>query len=168
LSILNRLKLKALFFVVGENCRKNPSLVKDILSEGHTIGNHTFNHKIILHLTKTELDAEINNLNELFLDKFNYQIKYFRPPHGRFNLSLSKYLLSKNMENVMWSLLTFDYKNNSGLVKFAVEKYLTNKSIIVLHDSIKSKQIIKESIEFIYEHVNQKGYEFGEAAECLK
>ena len=67
----------------------------------------------------------------------------------------------------MWSLLTYDYKNNLSIVKFAVEKYLKHKSIIVLHDSNKSKNIITDSISIIADEVNRKNYQFGEAGECL-
>ncbi len=61
----------------------------------------------------------------------------------------------------MWSLLTYDYKNDLNLVKFAVKNYLRKDSIIVLHDSLKSKDIILDSIKFIAEEVNNKNYEFG-------
>ncbi len=67
----------------------------------------------------------------------------------------------------MWSLLTYDYKNDISIVKFAVEKYLKQNSIIVLHDSNKSKEIINDSISFIADEVRKKNYQFGEANECL-
>jgi hypothetical protein len=67
----------------------------------------------------------------------------------------------------MWSLLTEDYKNNFETVKFAVKNYLKENSIIVLHDSVKSKNIIKDSINFILDKASEKGYTFGEPAECL-
>jgi len=72
------------------------------------------------------------------------------------------------MKNVMWSLLTYDYKNDLSIVKYSVKKYLRKNSIIVLHDSLKSKDIICDSIKFIAEEAAQKGFEFGEPEECLK
>ena len=68
----------------------------------------------------------------------------------------------------MWSLLTYDFQGDLGRVKLAVKKYLRKDSIIVLHDSIKSVNIIQDSIKIILDTANQKGYEIGEPEECLK
>ncbi len=67
----------------------------------------------------------------------------------------------------MWSLLTYDYKNDFSITKFAIEKYLQKNSIIVLHDSNKSKNIILNSISLITENALKKNYQFGRAEECL-
>ncbi len=168
LNALERHEIKAMFFCVGNNIEKEPELVKEILSRGHEIGNHTYNHKIITKLSAAEIDAEIDPVSRLMEDKFNYKIKYFRPPHGKFGISTKRILAGKNLTNVMWSLLTQDYNNDFKVVKFAVTKYLERDSIIVLHDSLKSKDIILDSINFIVDYANGAGFEFGEPLECLK
>lgn len=167
LSSLSQQKIKALFFCVGNNIEQNPSLVKEILDEGHLIGNHTFNHKRLTRISNDEAIKEIGLVNDLLKEKFNYEVKYFRPPYGRFTISTGKILREKNLECVMWSLLTEDYKNSFETVKFAVKKFLKNNSIIVLHDNLKSKDIIKDSINFIVDEVYKKEYTFGESVECL-
>jgi peptidoglycan/xylan/chitin deacetylase (PgdA/CDA1 family) len=167
LARLEKHKIKALFFVVGGNCERNPSLINEILSQGHTIGNHTFHHLKPSDLSAEELRLEIDMLNNLILTNNNYQIKYFRPPHGRFSLNLAGELKKRGMKNVMWSLLTFDYKNDYKLVKFTVQNYLSKDSIVVLHDSIKSKDIITDSIDLVCERCGEIGGRFGEAEECL-
>lgn len=168
LSTLADKKIKAAFFCVGNNVNNHPELVNRILAEGHLIGNHTFNHKRLTQISNREAEVEIDLFNNLIKDKFGYDVKYFRPPHGRFTLSTSKIMKEKNLKCVMWSLLTYDYKNDFDVVKFAVSKYLTENSVIVLHDSIKSKNIIKDSINFIADEAAKKGYSFGEPAKCLK
>jgi peptidoglycan-N-acetylglucosamine deacetylase len=166
LKTLSNFKIKAVFFCVGNNILKNSSLASEILKEGHFIGNHTFNHS---KLTSPGFDdyAEIDRFNELVKDKLGFEVKYFRPPHGRFNLFTGKLLNNKKLTNVMWSLLTYDFKGNSSLVKYSITKYLKKNSIIVLHDSLKSKDIISDSISFIADEVSGKGFKFGEPAECL-
>ena len=106
-------------------------------------------------------------LDRTVSEKFNIKLKFFRSPHGKFQLSTSSMLNKYNLKNVMWSLLTYDYKNDISIVKFAVEKYLNHNSIIVLHDSNKSKNIIADSISIIAEEVRKRNYQFGEADECL-
>ncbi len=168
LDELETSKVKTIFFCVGNNIIKNPELVNEILDRGHEIGNHTMNHKLITNLSAQEFSFELDTFNQLMKERFNYSVKYFRPPHGRFDLITSKKLKERNLINVMWSLLTRDYKNDFNLVKFAVDNYLKKNSIIVLHDSLKSKNIILDSIKYTLERVNKNGFEIGEPAECLK
>jgi len=167
LKKLNDEKIKALFFCVGNNVQKYPELVNQIKAEGHSFGNHTFDHKILNQISIEEKVQQIFSVNNLFQDKFNIKLKYFRPPHGKFQLSTDRLLKKFELKNVMWSLLTYDYKNDLSIVKFAVEKYLKQNSIIVLHDSNKSKEIINDSISFIADEVRKNNYQFGEANECL-
>ncbi|OGU34803.1 MAG: hypothetical protein A2068_00140 [Ignavibacteria bacterium GWB2_35_6b] len=168
LEELNNQKIKAVFFCVGNNIHKYPELAKDILANGHLIANHTYNHKIITKLPGAFAEVEIKRFNEIAEDILRFTPKYFRPPHGRFNFKTQKLMRQFKMKNVMWSLLTYDYKNDLSIVKYSVKKYLRKNSIIVLHDSLKSKDIICDSIKFIAEEAAQKGFEFGEPEECLK
>ena len=167
LKKLSEEKIKALFLCVGENVQKYPELIKQIKDEGHSFGNHTFNHKILSKISNEEKDYQISTVNKIFLENFGVKLKYFRPSHGRFQLSTSSLMKKHQLKNIMWSLLTYDYKNDLSIVKFAVEKYLTPDSIIVLHDSNKSKNIISDSISFIADEVEKRNYQFGEAEECL-
>jgi peptidoglycan/xylan/chitin deacetylase (PgdA/CDA1 family) len=167
LKKLSEEKIKALFFCVGENVQKYPELVKEILKEGHSFGNHTLNHKILNKISDEEKDYQISSVNKIFRDQFDIKLKYFRPAHGKFQLSTQSLVKKHNLKNIMWSLLTYDYKNDLSIVKFAIEKYLKPNSIIVLHDSNKSKNIISDSISLIADEVRKRNYQFGEAEECL-
>jgi peptidoglycan/xylan/chitin deacetylase (PgdA/CDA1 family) len=160
-------KIKAIFFCVGENVQKYPDLVQHIKDAGHTFGNHTFNHKILNKISNDEKDVQISLVNKMFEDQFDIKLRFFRPSHGRFQLSTSSLMRKHQLKNVMWSLLTYDYKNDLSIIKFAVDKYLNHNSIIVLHDSNKSKNIISDSISFIADKVRKRSYQFGEADECL-
>ncbi len=166
LKKLEEYNIKGLFFCVGSNVRKYPSLVQEIINEGHTIGNHTYNHT---NLTSPDFNpiVEIDGLNRFVYDKFGFEIRYFRPPHGRFNLYTNKILKERNMVNVMWSLLTYDFKGDLSKVKMSVSWCLHNNSIIVLHDNLKSGNILSESIDYITREVERKGFSFGEPVECL-
>jgi peptidoglycan/xylan/chitin deacetylase (PgdA/CDA1 family) len=169
-TILKKLsdeKIKALFFCVGDNVQKYPELVQQIKEEGHRFGNHTLNHKVLTKISAEEKDYQVSSVNKIFIEKFNLELKYFRPAHGKFQLSTQSLLKKHNLKNIMWSLLAYDYKNDLSIVKFAVEKYLKQNSIIVLHDSNKSKKIISDSISIIAEEVSKRNFQFGEAEECL-
>jgi peptidoglycan/xylan/chitin deacetylase (PgdA/CDA1 family) len=152
---------------VGNNIEKNPSLAQEIIGEGHTIGNHTYNHKQIHKLSKTERLDEINKCSEIIKDKLTYEVKYFRPPHGRFNFNLSNELGEMNLQNIMWSMLTYDYKNKFSTVKKSAQ-YLEKNSIIVLHDNKKSQPIIIDSIKYLVDEIHKRNFKIGTPEECLK
>ena len=168
--ILEQLKLhsiKAIFFCVGENVERNPELSKRIIEDGHTIANHTISHKDINFFNKN-VNYQIESCSKIIEEVVGEKPRYFRPPHGQIGLKTEKFMSKNNLINVMWSLLTYDYKNDFNIVKFAVDKYLMNNSIIVLHDSLKSKEIIGKSIDYIVEKSKQNGFEIGEPSACLK
>jgi len=168
LGILSRHNIKAAFFCVGENVHRHPGLYRDMINEGHLVCNHTFNHKPLTRLSRTEASAQVEKFNNFIKSDFGGDVLYFRPPHGRFNLSTPSLMKEMNLKNVMWSLLTYDFRNDLNVVKFAVNNYLEENSIIVLHDSLRSKDIIDESIDYIVEESSRKGFQIGVPAECLK
>ncbi|NLT52330.1 MAG: polysaccharide deacetylase family protein [Ignavibacteria bacterium] len=168
LKYLSENKIKSIFFCVGNNLEENISLAKEILSEGHLIGNHMPLHQIITGMKTSEIIKNIKEVNETAREKLNYEIKYFRPPHGKFDLRTSKILKEFGMTNVMWSLITWDFRNDIKLVKNASGRFLKQDSIVVFHDSIKSSEIIIESLEFLLETAEKRNYGIGVPEECLK
>ncbi|HEY6437051.1 MAG TPA: polysaccharide deacetylase family protein [Ignavibacteriaceae bacterium] len=168
LNILKANNIKAVFFCVGNNIKNHPELAEIILEDGHTIANHTMNHKLLTSMSREESIEEISLFNNLMKEKFNYRVKYFRPPHGRFNLKTNGILNELNLKCVMWNLLTYDFENNLSKVKYSIENYLNKNSIIVFHDSIKCSDIIEETLNYTIEKVWKKGFVFGEPEDCLK
>ncbi|MGE5681312.1 MAG: polysaccharide deacetylase family protein [Bacillota bacterium] len=168
LKLLDEYHIKAAFFCVGNNILKNPGLANEIIKSGHEIGNHTFNHKRLTAINISIVEKEIRDCSEIISKSTGKAVKHFRPPHGRFDLRIAKFLKKERLSNVMWSLLTFDYKNQINIVKFALKKYLKTDSIIVFHDSLKSKDIIIDSLKACIDEVYKKEFEFGVPEECLK
>lgn len=168
LNKLNEYNIKSVFFCVGENIKKYPNLIEKILSEGHSIGNHTFTHKRLTSLNENIIQNEIELFQKEIFNIFGYEAKYFRPPHGRLNNKILSIAKKLDLQTMMWSLLTYDYKNDLNILKFAVKNYIRKNSIIVLHDSLKSCKIILDSIDFIYEEIRKRNYKTGNIEECLK
>ncbi len=168
LDLLNYYGLKAVFFVVGENVMKYPEQLKQIVEAGHSLGNHTFNHKVITRLSEIEFNQQVEATNKIVEDVAGIQLNYFRPPKGRLSFLLSRKLKSFGLTNIMWNLLTYDYKNDLNIVKFALQKYLKRNSILIMHDNVKNLEIIEDSIRFAVKTAENKSLQFGEPSECLK
>lgn len=153
---------KATFFCVGDNVRKNPAVFKNIIDEGHRIGNHTFNH---LDGWKTKDSEYIDNISKC-RDSFtkhveNQPLNLFRPPYGKIKKSQAK-LLKKEFEIVMWDVLSgdFDKTINKEMCLCKTIKATYRGSIVIFHDSIKAEENLRFVLPRFLSHFTEAGYIF--------
>lgn len=155
LEILRNYGVKATFFMVGDNVRKYPEVFEMVKSDGHRLGNHTFNHLGgIKHSTK---DYVLN------IHKANTYIHsdLFRPPHGWLR-HRQYYFLKRHYKLVMWDLVTRDYSKrlNADDVFENVRRYARPGSIITFHDSLRSVPKLWSALPRSIEWLLAEGYEF--------
>ena len=163
LEILEKYDAKATFFCVGENIKKYPHIYQEIKDRNHSIGNHTFNH---LEGWKTPTNKYIKNTlkADSYLqdttDKNNK--KLFRPPHGRIRPNQARILRKKGYKIIMWDVLSGDFDqglSKESCLKHTI-KHISNGSIVVFHDSVKSFKNLDYVLPKVLEHFKQKGYRF--------
>jgi peptidoglycan/xylan/chitin deacetylase (PgdA/CDA1 family) len=148
--VLNKLSdygAKATFFCLGKNVKENPELFERIKAEGHSVGNHTFDH---LNGWKSKTDDYIESIRKC---ESVFSSHLFRPPYGRIKPSQIKFLKEK-YKIVMWSALSMDYDpmvSSEKSIEISL-KDLTSGSIIVLHDSLKAKAKMLEILEELLKH----------------
>jgi peptidoglycan/xylan/chitin deacetylase (PgdA/CDA1 family) len=167
LTALNKFGIKALFFCVGNNLDRYGSLPGEILSEGHELGNHTFNHRKLSFIGSHLASEEIEKTNKVAFDKYGQRLRFFRPPYGKFDHMTHRIVKKNGLHMVLWSLLTYDWQNSLSVVKKGIENNLKGNSIVCLHDNTKSKNVLTDSIELICEKAALNNYQFGTAETCL-
>ncbi len=155
LETLREYNIKATFFCVGDNVRKYPELFADILSEGHSVGNHTFNHIQAFKVSSQHYFNNINKGDQLINSNL------FRPPHGQLR-KIHAMILRRTRRIIMWDVVTRDYskKLTAQDVFENVRKYARNGSIIVFHDSLKSIDKLKTALPQSIEWLKSQGYSF--------
>jgi len=153
LDVLADYNSKATFFCVGENVKKHGSIFQRIINEGHTIGNHTFNHINGWH---TDNAVYMQNIAEC--DKY-MDTNLFRPPYGKMKPSQSS-LIKSEKTVVMWDVLSGDFDRH-----LSKEKCLLNVldnyhkgSVIVFHDNVKAEEKLKYVLPAFLNHLAEKGY----------
>lgn len=161
LAELARYNAKATFFVIGDNVRKYPEILKGVKEAGHAIGNHTFNH---LNGWKTPRATYLENAEkgqQAIVDCLGEATKLFRPPYGRIRPKDAS-TLSKDYKVVMWHIIAGDF-----VKKYSPERVLSNVidksgpgSIVVLHDSLKCETNLRYALPKILAHFAAKGYRF--------
>jgi peptidoglycan/xylan/chitin deacetylase (PgdA/CDA1 family) len=155
-------KAKGTFFCVGENLERHPEIARRALAQGHTLGNHTYNH---LKAWKTDSERYLLNVKkcadtlEPLLDP--QQKPLFRPPYGQISPGKIK-LLHPDYRIIMWDLLTCDYDAAlSPAMCLAKSLELTRPgSIVVFHDSLKARRNLEYVLPRYLSHFAAEGYKF--------
>lgn len=160
LEELEKNGFKATFFCIGENIDKHPEIFKKVISEGHAIGNHTFNH---LNGWKTATEDYIENVakcEEVIQKSIDYNLKskIFRPPYGKLKTAQSKAIQKLGYKIIMWDVLSADFDTAISKEK-CLDNVLSNVtpgSIIVFHDSVKAfknlEYVLPKTLAFLKEN----------------
>lgn len=155
LSILEKLNIKATFFLIGREIEKHPSLTKSIIEKGHIIGNHSFSH-LDGYMTRNKI-----YYNDIFKNEIKINnLKLYRPPFGRMSLP-QIWFLRKKFKIIMWDIFSWDFiKNNSLNMKNNVINNIEKGSIIVFHNNTKSFSNLSKKLEETLIEIQNKGYNF--------
>lgn len=167
LSQLKTYSAKATFFCIGDNVRKYPKIFQKVIDEGHSIGNHTFNHlkgwetSNIIYLKNVAMCAsEISVQCSVNSQQPQKNCQLFRPPYGKIKPSQSKQLRKLGYKIVMWDVLSEDFDTSIAPEKCLenVLKNVTSGSIIVFHDSIKAFPNLKFVLPRTLQFLKEKGF----------
>ncbi len=155
LDVLQQYGAKATFFCVGHNVQKHPDIYARILAEGHSTGNHTFNH---LNGWKTDTTTYLDNVQKCaeWVDS-----PLFRPPYGRITRTQRR-SLSQQYRLIMWDVLSGDFSANISpeQCRDGVIRHARSGSIIVFHDNIKATKNLHFALPAVLEHFLDKGFTF--------
>lgn len=99
LEVLKQNNVKACFFITAHYVNTSSDLVQKMIDEGHTIGNHTVNHKSMPSLTVEQIKDEVMKLHTGVYEKFGYEMKYIRPPKGEYSEQSVAYCNSLRLYN---------------------------------------------------------------------
>lgn len=161
LEELNKFKAEATFFCVGNNIAENQDVFEDIITEGHTVGNHTFDH---LNGWNTKSLDYIENIektqNLINSHKTHNSTPLFRPPFGKITPAQSKRVQKEGFQIIMWDVLSRDFDSSISKEKCLqnVLKNMNPGSIIVFHDSLKAEKTLRYILPKVLEYIRDKNW----------
>ena len=128
--------VKATFFLIGENAKNNPDLVKREAEEGHLIGNHTYHHVEITRVPDETAQEEILMPNEVITGITGEEVSYMRPPFGGWQKNLDRKM---DVMPVLWTIDPLDWTtDNEDEIINKVVTQAGEDDIILLHDCYES------------------------------
>ena len=136
LDVLGDSGVKATFFVVGDKVDKHPEVVRRIAADGHGLGNHTFQHREIVGMSRAEVDVELARGRQSIRDACGVDTWLFRPPRGRLDLSSLRAATGLGYHVVHWTRTYSDYQCDGlqALLGRFAQRPVQPRDIVLLHD----------------------------------
>ncbi len=163
LDALKKHNAPATFFVVGHFLESAPEIVKRMVEDGHTVGNHTYHHPDMSQISdKTSFRKEMDDTASLFVETTGTDMAmYYRPPQGKYsktNLQMAKEL---GYSTFFWSLAYVDWNQDSQPSHDEAFDKLTKRihpgAIVLLHSTSKTNGEIMDELLTKWEEM---GYTF--------
>lgn len=170
LEVLKKHEVKAAFFLVGNYMEQNAELVKQMVQEGHIVGNHTYHHYDMSKLSDMQsFREELESLETLYTQVTGQtMLKYYRPPQGIYseeNLKMAKEL---GYKTVFWSLAYVDWLNDQQPTsEQAFSKLIPrihNGAVVLLHSTSETNARILDDLLTRWKEL---GYRFGTIEELF-
>ncbi len=164
LDVLKETGCKATFFINGVNVSGKENILKRIVNEGHTIGNHSYSHKSSIYNSLSEFRTDLEKNEKLIYDITGYECSVFRAPYGKnLNDSYKSYLKDNGYMTYYWNVDPGD----STIKNVTAQKLINNVAyqiknkqdvIIILHD-MSNKEETAKSIKGIIKLLWENGYD---------
>lgn len=170
LDILKKEGIKATFFVIGENIGYyDEGIVADIISNGHELGNHTFNHEHTKNMTNEAFYRDVKACHELIKEKYGYEMKIFRPPEGYVDEKVKNIAKELDYSIIIWSIDTKDWEHvGSDLIVGNIEKNASDGDIILMHDYVSKPNTTIGALERVIKNLKNEGYNFVTVSELIE
>jgi peptidoglycan-N-acetylglucosamine deacetylase len=136
LELLLKRRIKTIFFVTGEKAAAHPDLIKEILRQGHLVGNHSYKHSYWILFKSSPSIVEDIEATQNVLKDFGIRPLAFRPPAGITSPRLGSALMKTGMYLVNFSCRALDHGNRrtSNIAKRILDR-IRPDDIVLLHDS---------------------------------
>ncbi|HHW49690.1 MAG TPA: delta-lactam-biosynthetic de-N-acetylase [Clostridiaceae bacterium] len=162
LDTLRDNNVKALFFITGPYLKEHQDLVRRMVEEGHTVGNHTIRHPSLPTLSDSEIEEEVLGLERAFKEKFGKSMKYLRPPRGEYSERSLAITQKLGYVNVFWSFAYDDWHRDkirgADYAYNIVMRNMHNGAILLLHAVSKDNA---DALDRIIKGARERGYTIG-------
>ncbi len=159
LDILKERNIKCTFFLIGQNVKAYPQIVRRIIAEGHEIGAHTYTHCSLTSRSDAQIRSELQRSEEVLMAAANYRPQLIRPPYGAINTRIKQLMFSEfGYSTIMWSVDPQDWRRPGvSVVTSRLVSGARPGAIMLAHD-IHPPTI--QAVPAMFDQLLAKGYQF--------
>ena len=153
LELLKKYNAKGTFFMVGKAVAGNEEIIKQVVAEGHQIGNHSWSHPLLTKISLEQAKSQINDTTEALKKASGQDVHIMRPPYGGINATIQA---AVDQSFILWDVDTLDWKNrNTASIMKEVRKVRPG-SIILMHDV---HQTSINALPTVLQYLTKQGFE---------
>ncbi len=165
LSVLKKHNCRATFFVLGTWAKDNAEVMKKIVSEGHEIGNHSYNHAYYTTLTPSQMLEDMEKCNAEIEKVCNVKPILFRAPSGDYNNNVISTVKESGMQYIQWSVDSLDWRNLTceQMLERIIPKTKSGDILLFHNDTDHTA----ESLDKILTELEKKGFSFLKVSDLI-
>ncbi len=158
LDILKRHNARATFFVVGRSAVAFPEVIDRIVSEGHTLANHTWAHDDLLRLSEQGVIATLQRTQHALGE---HATPCFRPPNYRFNQETVRQAASIGLTMILNTGETADWRRpGADAITANIIASAKPNVILVLHDGPGDRSQMLQALDASLTYLRAQRYAF--------
>jgi peptidoglycan-N-acetylglucosamine deacetylase len=160
LPVLRSRGVKATFFLIGKQMRREPGQAERLVAAGHELGNHSFDHQRMIGRSTAHYAREIADTNALLQAAGQQGPKLFRPPFGRRLVGLPLAVEAADHQLVMWDVAdrVVQFPDPQSYAKDIVNRVRPG-SIILIHPMYRGNSIERAAVPLVIDALQAKGYQ---------
>ncbi|MGC8778315.1 MAG: polysaccharide deacetylase family protein [Candidatus Caldatribacteriaceae bacterium] len=151
LQVLKEKKVKATFFLIGSQVKKYPEVAREIVKQGHEIGNHSYSHRIDESFTLEEILEDLQKAEKVIKDATGVIPSYFRPPRGFTNGKIREACGLMGYSIIMWWVDSRDWELEDEAILEGVRAHVRPGGIILFHSLPQTVRVLPRVIEELEE-----------------
>lgn len=163
LEILKKYNIKATFFMLGNNAKKYPEVVKQVAAAGEAIDSHSLSHPMLTKLNDTQLRNEVVTPNVIIYKIIGKKPVCLRYPFGVSNSHVRAFIRSQGMSPVPMGFNSFDYDRpgTDKIVNWVLENARSGQ-VFLFHDGFAKREQTVAALPRIIEGIRAKGLGFSQ------
>jgi peptidoglycan/xylan/chitin deacetylase (PgdA/CDA1 family) len=158
----------ATFFLIGGAIEGNEPLVRQLVTEGHEVGNHSYSHERMIFHTSGWYEDEVMRTDALLRAAGVPSPDLFRPPYGKKLIGLPNALARHNYRMIMWDVEDPPGATSSQAYADAVLRQARPGSIILMHVMYRANRVAREALPLILRGLRDRGLRVVTVGELLR
>ena len=151
----------ATFFLIGQNAKRRPDLVRELIDRGHEIGNHSWSHINGWRESVPTLVREYRRTDGLLRELTGRPVRWVRPPFGKFTYPLIHWARRRGQRVVLWDTMPADYSPRATVPRVVrTLRSARDRSIICMHDNERSASITPQVLRETLPRLIDAGWTF--------
>lgn len=165
LDVLKKQHVSATFFVVGEQAKAHPGVLRRMVAEGHVVGNHSFSHPEFWKISAASVKSQLSRATAAIRKATGKKVTLFRPPYGESNAKIRSIAGKQGLCQILWSVDSLDWRSkNAKEVAKRVLRLARPGAIVLSHDIYPST---RKAWATLIPKLKKKGYVFVTVPELL-